>query len=87
MDLLSFLKLSHMVGAVLFGGGCLAAFVAHLDAWRATDLVRYFEALRYLARVNILLAWPGAALLGLSGTFLILEIGYAVPKEIGRAHV
>lgn len=75
MDYYGLLKFGHIVGVVLLGGGLLAVFISELQAYRTTDLAVFAEAARYTAIFYDSLVISGALLLGLSGFFLIRELG------------
>ena len=75
MDTYALLRLGHVVGAILLGGGLLAVFISELRAWR-TDEVRVFaEAAWYTATFYDGLVVPGALLLGISGLLLTHQLG------------
>ncbi len=75
MDYYILLKFGHIVGFILLGGGLLAVFISEFQAYRTADLKVFAEAARYTAIFYDSLAVPGALLVGLSGFFLILELG------------
>jgi uncharacterized membrane protein len=75
MDTYALLRLGHVVGAILLGGGLLAVFVSELRAWRTDDVRVFAEAAWYTATFYDGLVVPGALLLGASGLLLKLELG------------
>lgn len=66
------LKLAHLIGAVLMGGGLVGVFLADLRARQVADLPRFAEAVRNIAVAYDGLVVPGALLLAGSGTWFIL---------------
>ncbi|MDP6707512.1 MAG: DUF2269 family protein [Alphaproteobacteria bacterium] len=74
MDYYTLLRLGHIAGFILLGGGLLAVFVSEWRAHRTNDLRVFAEAARYTAIFYDSLAVPGAVLLGLSGLLLIVEL-------------
>jgi uncharacterized membrane protein len=75
MDPYLLLRLAHILGFILLGGGLLAVFVSELRAYRTTDVHRFAEAAWYTATFYDALAVPGAVLVGLSGLLLTLKLG------------
>ena len=75
MDTYTLLKFAHIVGFILLGGGLLAVFISELQAYRTTSLKVFAEAARYTATFYDALAIPGALMVGISGFFLIRELG------------
>jgi uncharacterized membrane protein len=75
MDEYLLLRLGHVLGFVLLGGGLLAVFVSELRAYRTGDVGRFAEAAWYTATFYDALVLPGAILVGLSGFFLVFELG------------
>lgn len=75
MDYYTLLKFGHIVGFILLGGGLLAVFISEFQAYRTTDMKVFAEAARYTAIFYDSLAIPGALLVGISGFFLIFELG------------
>jgi len=69
------LRLGHVVGAILLGGGLLAVFISELRAYRTDDVRVFAEAAWYTATFYDGLVVPGALLLGISGVLLTLELG------------
>ncbi len=86
MDYYTLLKFGHIVGFILLGGGLLAVFISELQAYRTTDIKVFVEASRYTAIFYDSLVISGALLVGISGLFLILELGlgfFAEPWVVG----
>ena len=86
MDYYTLLKFGHIVGFILLGGGLLAVFISELQAYRTTDMKVFAEASRYTAIFYDSLVISGALLVGISGLFLILELGlgfFAEPWVVG----
>lgn len=75
MDIYTLLKFGHIVGFILLGGGLLAVFISELQAYRTSDLKVFTEAARYTAIFYDSFVIAGALLVGISGFFLILELG------------
>jgi uncharacterized membrane protein len=75
VDYYSALRLAHMVGFIALGGGLLAVFVSELRAYRTADAYRFAEAAWYTATFYDALVLPGAALVGVSGPLLVVELG------------
>lgn len=81
MDYYTLLKFSHIVGFILLGGGLLAVFISEYQAYRTADMKEFAEASRYTAIFYDSFAIPGALLVGISGFFLILELGIGFFEE------
>lgn len=81
MDYYTLLKFGHIVGFILLGGGLLAVFISELQAYRTIDMKEFVEASRYTAIFYDSLVISGALLVGLSGFFLILELGLGFFEE------
>jgi uncharacterized membrane protein len=81
MDYYSLLRLGHIVGLILLGGGLLAVFVSELRAYRTSDVHRFAEAAWYTATFYDALVLPGAVLLAISGLLLIFELGLGIFTE------
>jgi uncharacterized membrane protein len=75
MEVYALLRLGHIVGAILLGGGLLAVFISELRAYRTDDVRVFAEAAWYTATFYDRLVVPGALLLGVSGPLLTLELG------------
>lgn len=67
------LKLAHIIGAVLIGGGLIGAWVSDLRSRQCRDIVRYSESVRYIAVFYDGVVVPGAIILLVSGTWMIIE--------------
>lgn len=69
------LRLLHLVGVIVLGGGIIGGFVAELRVRRSSALHAITEGLHYQAIFMERLVFPAALLVGLSGVFLVLELG------------
>jgi hypothetical protein len=67
MDYYLPVRLGHIAGFILLGGGLLAVFVSALRAHATDDAHAFAEAAWYTAIFDDALALPGALLVGLSG--------------------
>lgn len=81
MDYYTLLKFGHIVGFIVLGGGLLAVFISELQAYRTTDMKVFAEAARYTATFYDSFVISGALLVGVSGFFLILELGLGFFEE------
>jgi hypothetical protein len=81
MDYYLLLRLVHIIGFISLGGGLLAVFVSELRAYRTADVNGFAEAAWYTATFYDALVAPGAVLVGLSGLFLIFELGIGFLSE------
>lgn len=81
MDLYLLLRLAHILGFILLGGGLLAVFVSELRAYGTRDVHVFAEAAWYTAVFYDGLVVPGALLVGGSGLWLILELGLGFFSE------
>jgi uncharacterized membrane protein len=81
VDYYLLLRLGHIVGFILLGGGLLAVFVSELRAYRTSDVYRFAEAAWYTATFYDALVLPGAVLVALSGLLLIFELGLGIFSE------
>jgi uncharacterized membrane protein len=81
VDTYLLLRMVHIVGFILLGGGLSAVFVSELRAYRTTEVHRFAEAAWYTATFYDGLVVPGAVLLALSGVFLVLELGLGFFSE------
>jgi uncharacterized membrane protein len=81
MDYYSLLKLGHILGFILLGGGLLAVFMSELQAYRTSSLQVFAEASRYTAVFYDSFVISGAILVGVSGFFLILDLGLGFFEE------
>lgn len=75
MDYYTLLRFGHIIGFILLGGGLLAVFISELRAYRTNDMKIFAEAARYTAIFYDSLVISGALLVGISGLFLVLELG------------
>ena len=69
----SLLKFFHIVGAVLIGGGLIGVWMADLRSRRLRELKPFSEAVRNIAVFYDGLVVPGALLLLISGTWMIVK--------------
>lgn len=81
MDYYSLLKLGHILGFILLGGGLLAVFMSELQAYRTSEIQTFAEASRYTAIFYDSFVISGAVLVGVSGFFLILDLGLGFFEE------
>ena len=81
MDYYSLLRLAHIIGFIVLGGGLLAVFVSELRASRTAEVGRFAEAAWYTATFYDALVLPGAALVGSSGVLLTFELGLGLLSE------
>jgi uncharacterized membrane protein len=65
------LKLAHVLGAILIGGGLIAVWLSDLRSRQLRELPQFSEAVRNIAVFYDGVVVPGAALLLVSGTWLI----------------
>lgn len=77
MDLYPLLRLGHVAGFILLGGGLAAVFLADWRGRRTTDARGFAEAARFTALFYDGLVVPGALLLAASGLGLVFELGLA----------
>lgn len=69
----SLLIFLHLLGAVLIGGGLIGVFVSDLRSRQIRELPQFSEAVRNIAVFYNGVVVPGALLLLISGTWLIVE--------------
>jgi hypothetical protein len=81
MDYYLLLRLGHIAGFILLGGGLLAVFVSELRAHTTDEVHVFAEAAWYTAMFYDALVLPGALLVGLSGLLLIFELGLGFFEE------
>jgi uncharacterized membrane protein len=81
MDAYTLLRLGHVIGVALLGGGLLAVFVSELRAYRTLDVRVFAEAAWYTATFYDGLVVPGALLLAGSGLLLVGELGLGFFEE------
>lgn len=67
------LKLAHVIGAILIGGGLISVWLSDLRSRQIRDLPRFSEAVRNIAMYYDGIVVPGALLLLSSGIWLIVE--------------
>lgn len=67
------LKYLHVLGAVLMGAGLIGVWLADLRSRQEQDLIRFSEAVRYIAVFYDGVVVPGALILLFSGTWLTVQ--------------
>lgn len=67
------IKMTHIVGFILIGGGLISVWLSDLRSRQARELHQFAEAVRNIAVFYDGLVVPGALLLLASGTWLIVE--------------
>lgn len=67
------LKYLHILGAVLMGAGLIGVWLADLRSRQHRDLVRFSEAIRYIAVFYDGVVVPGALILLFSGTWFTVK--------------
>lgn len=67
------LKYLHILGAVLMGAGLIGVWLADLRSRQHRDLVRFSEAVRYIAVFYDGVVVPGALILLVSGTWFTVK--------------
>lgn len=67
------LKLVHLLGAILIGGGLIGVWLSDLRSRQVRELSRFSEAVRNIAVFYDGVVVPGALLLLISGAWLIAE--------------
>jgi uncharacterized membrane protein len=75
VDLYLLLRLGHVAGFILLGGGLAAVFLADWRGRRTTDALLFVEAARFTALFYDGLVVPGALLIAASGFALVFELG------------
>lgn len=66
------LKLAHIIGAVLIGGGLTGVWLSDFRSRQSRELVRFSESVRSIAVFYDGVVVPGAIVLLISGTWLIV---------------
>ena len=69
----SVLKYFHLLGAVVMGGGLIGVWLTDLRARQHRDLIRFSEAVRYIAVFYDGFVVPGAIILLVSGAWLTIK--------------
>ena len=69
----SLLKFFHVLGAVLIGSGLIGVWMADLRSRQLHELKPFSEAVRNIAVFYDGLVVPGAVLLLVSGTWIIVQ--------------
>lgn len=69
----SILKYLHVLGAVLMGAGLIGVWLADLRSRQHRDLIRFSEAIRYIAVFYDGVVVPGALILLFSGTWFTIQ--------------
>jgi len=67
------LKYLHLLGAILMGAGLVGVWLADLRSRQHRDLIRFSEAVRYIAVFYDGVVVPGALILLLSGTWFTVK--------------
>jgi uncharacterized membrane protein len=67
------LKYLHVLGAVLMGAGLIGVWLADLRSRQERDLIRFSEAVRYIAVFYDGVVVPGTLILLFSGTWLTIQ--------------
>jgi uncharacterized membrane protein len=67
------LKLAHIIGAVLIGGGLIGVWLSDLRSRQTHELARLSESVRSIAVFYDGVVVPGAIVLLISGTWMIVE--------------
>lgn len=67
------LKFAHVLGAILIGGGLISVWLSDLRSRQLHELPQFSEAVRNIALFYDGVVVPGAVLLLVSGTWLIVE--------------
>lgn len=67
------LKFAHILGVVLIGAGLIGVWMADLRSRQLSELKPFAEAVRNIAVFYDGLVLPGALLLGISGTWMIVK--------------
>lgn len=65
------LKLAHIIGAVLIGGGLIGVWLSDLRSRQSSELVHFSEAVRNIAVFYDGVVVPGAVILLISGAWMI----------------
>ncbi len=81
MDYYILLKFGHIIGFTLLGGGLLAVWVSEYQGYRTNDLQEFVESSRYTAIFYDFLVIPGALSVGVTGFFLVKELGIGFFEE------
>lgn len=69
----SLLNYFHILGAVLMGAGLIGVWLADLRSRQHRDLIRFSEAVRYIAVFYDGVVVPGALILLVSGTWFTIK--------------
>jgi hypothetical protein len=69
----SILKYLHILGAVLMGAGLVGVWLADIRCRQHRDLIRFSEAVRYIAVFYDGVVVPGALILLFSGTWFTVQ--------------
>lgn len=67
------LKYLHVLGAVLMGAGLIGVWLTDLRSRQHRDLIRFSEAVRYIAVFYDGVVVPGALILLFSGTWFVVQ--------------
>lgn len=69
----SILKYIHVLGAIFMGAGLIGVWLADLRSRQHRDLIRFSEAIRFIAVFYDGVVIPGALMLMFSGTWFIVQ--------------
>lgn len=67
------LKLAHIIGSVLIGAGLIGVWLSDLRSRQSRELARFSESVRNIAVFYDGVVIPGAIVLLISGTWMIVE--------------
>lgn len=67
------LKLAHIIGAILIGAGLIGVWLSDMRSRKSRELVQFSEAVRNIAVFYDGVVIPGAMVLLVSGTWMIVE--------------
>ncbi|MBZ0139489.1 MAG: DUF2269 domain-containing protein, partial [Pseudorhodoplanes sp.] len=73
MDQYTFLRFAHLVGLMLISAGLIGVFVTDMRSRQARDVKLFAQAVTFIAVFYDGLVVPGALLLLVSGTWLIVS--------------
>jgi uncharacterized membrane protein len=70
------LKFVHLLGAILIGAGLIGVWISDLRTRQFREINAFAEAVRNIAVFYDGIVVPGALLLLVSGTWMIVELNY-----------
>lgn len=70
----SLLRFTHLVGLMLIGAGLIGVWMSDLRSRKVRDLVLFAEAVRNIAVFYDGVVVPGAVILFMSGTWMMVEV-------------